>query len=146
MKQLLTAILPLVLSGILFAQDDPTDTPTTRALTALLPMRDQARYGQWLRHQADSAKFAAWLAVQKEQSEFARWVAAQHDQSAFAAWVMAQQKDAGRAVFAYYLAKPELLLGVRHTCERPNYGGNAFEPVRRNLWLRVARGESLPSQ
>ena len=129
----LLLITALSMSGVLHAQDDPTDTPTTRALTALLPMRDQARYGQWLRHQADSAKFAAWLAGQSEQSEFANWLSA-------------QQQIAAKAVFAYYLAQPQMLLGVRRTFDHPNYGGNAFEPIRQNLWLRVARGESLPSQ
>ncbi len=144
MKQLLTAILPLVISGVLFAQGDPTDTPTTRALSALLPMRDQARQGQWLRHQADDAEFAGWLARQEEFSGFARWVAAQSDQSAFAAWLVVQQQDAGKAVFASYLRQPDVLLAVRSIQGHPNYGGNAFEAIRLNLWLQVARGEALP--
>ena len=132
------------MSGAPFAQGDPTDTPTTRALSALLPLRDQARQGQWLRHQADDAQFAGWLARQQEFSGFARWVAAQSDQSAFAAWLVAQQQDAGKAVFASYLGQPEVLLGARRAYARPNYGGNAFEAARRNLWLQFARGEAQP--
>ncbi len=130
----LAAIAAMLASGVvLHAQDDPTDTPTTRALSALLPLRDQARHGEWLRHQAAEAQFAAWLARQSEESAFARWVAS-------------QQKDAGKAVFASYLGQPDVLLGARRTHDRPNYGGNAFEAIRRDIWLRVARGESLPSR
>jgi hypothetical protein len=143
----LAAILVLVTSGVLFAQadtNDPTDTPTVRALTALLPLRDQALHGEWLRHQASEAQFAEWLSRQNESSEFARWVAAQSQQSAFAGWLMAQKQSAGKGVFASCLGSPDLLLGVRSSYARPNYGGNAFEAVRRNLWLQVARGEALP--
>ena len=132
MKRLAAIIALFASGGVLHAQDDPTDTPTTRALSALLPLRDQARHGDWLRYQADEAQFAEWLSWQREQSGFARWLAA-------------QQQAAAKAVFASYLGQPELLLGVLRAHGRPNYAGNAFEPVRRNLWLDVAEGQPLPA-
>ena len=116
----LAAIAALLASGAVSpAQDDPADTPTTRALAALLPMRDDALYARWLQRRAEDAKFAAWLD--------------------------AQQQAAAKAVFASYLGRPELLLGVMRAYGRPNYAGNAFEPVRRNLWLDVAEGQPLPA-
>ena len=116
----LAAIAALLASGAVSpAQDDPADTPTTRALAALLPIRDDALYAQWLHRRADEAKFASWLE--------------------------AQQQAAAKAVFASYLGQPELLLGVLRAHNRPNYAGNAFEPVRRNLWLDVAEGQPLPA-
>lgn len=130
MRLLLASLTAVVMSGVLYAQGAPTDTPTIRALTALLPLRDQARYGQWLQRQAGEAKFAEWLTRQDQQSAFARRVAV-------------QQKDAGKAVFASYLGQPGVLLGARSTHDRPNYGGNAFESIRHDIWLRVARGQAL---
>ena len=116
-----TAAIAALLASVaaLLAQGDPADTPTVRALSALLPMRDDALYARWLHRQADEAKFAAWLD--------------------------AQQQAAAKAVFASYLGQPELLLGVLRAYGRPNYAGNAFEPVRRNLWLDVAEGQPLPA-
>jgi hypothetical protein len=99
----LAATILLVMSGVLFAQNtnDPTDTPTVSALTALLPLRDQANYGRWL---------------------------------------VGQTKSAGTAKFVAALSRPALLLQVKGDVDRPNYGGNAFEEVKKNAWLRFAKG------
>jgi hypothetical protein len=115
----LAAIL-IVMAGVLFAQtntNDPADTPTVRALVALLPLRDQANYGRWLAVQAHDAQFASWLG--------------------------AQTKGIGPAKFAAALGQPALLLQVREAVDRPNYGGNAYEAERKMLWLRVAEGKPV---
>jgi hypothetical protein len=115
----LAAAIFIVMSGVLFAQDtnDPTDTPTVRALTALLPLRDQANYG--------------------------RWLVGQNKQSQFAEWIEAQTRRIGPAKFSAALSQPALLLQVKEDVDRPNYVGNAFEEIRKTLWLRLARGESI---
>ncbi len=112
------AVALLASGAASLAQGDPDDTPAARALSALLPVRDDALYARWLQRRAEEAKFASWLE--------------------------AQRQAAAKAVFASYLGRPELLLGVMRAHDRPNYNGNAFEPVRRSLWLDVARGEPLP--
>jgi hypothetical protein len=128
----LVATILLVMSGVLFAQDtnDPTDTPTVRSLTALLPLRDQANYGRWLVGQNKQAQFAEWLMRQDKEAQFAEWL-------------KEQIKGIGPAKFAAALSQPALLLQVKEDVDRPNYEGNAFEEVRKNAWLRFARGESI---
>jgi hypothetical protein len=116
----LAAAILVVMSGVLFAQtntNDPTDTPTVRALTALIPMRQQANYGLWLSGQARQSLFAQWLEAQTTEARKARFVSA--------------------------LGQPQVLLGTRAAADKPNYGGNAFAPLQRTLWLRMARGESV---
>ena len=158
------------MSGVLFAQGDPTDTPTVRALTGLLPLRRQADYGVWLSRQARDARFAEWLGTQASEAQFAewlgtqaseaqfadwlgsqagnakfaRWLGAQANEAQFAEWLGAQTKDARKARFVYALSQPAILLGTRDEAAKLNYGGNAFEPIRLNLWLQFARGEALP--
>lgn len=103
----LAAAILVAMSGVLFAQtntNDPTDTPTVRALSALLPLRQQALYGMWLEAQTGEARKAAFVAT---------------------------------------LASPETLLDIRAKANRPNYGGNAYAPLHRTIWLRMARGEGV---
>jgi hypothetical protein len=127
----LVAILVLALAAVALGQtNDPTDTPTVRALTALIPLKEQALRGQS-------------LAAQERQALFAKWLALQGHQAAFAEWLAGQVELGGKAKFAMFLATPEDLLATRALYERPNYGGNAFAPLQRTLWLRMARGESV---
>jgi hypothetical protein len=143
----LTSAILLVMSGALFAQtntNNPTDTPTVRALTALLPLRDQANYGRWLAAQGEQAKFAGWVAAQGKQAEFASWLEGQAYEAKFAGWVAAQTQNVGKARFVAALGNPELLLQVREDVNRPNYGGNALEAKRKALWLETAKGHITP--
>jgi hypothetical protein len=114
----LATILVLALAAVALGQtNDPTDTPTVRALTALIPLKKQAVFAEWLALQGHQAAFAEWLAGQVELG--------------------------GKAKFAMFLATPEDLLATRALYERPNYGGNAFEAERKSMWLRLARGEEI---
>jgi hypothetical protein len=63
----LAAAVFIAMSGVLFAQtntNDPTDTPTVRALTALLELRERANNGKWITSQAknvNKARFVLFL-------------------------------------------------------------------------------------
>ena len=105
---------------------DPTiNDPTVAALTALLPLKEQAKFGLFLRESQERTKLGLFL---KDN----------HDRTKFAGFLNAQGRFA-------LLADKETLLRVKAEADRPNYGGNAAARTRNNLWKAIVEGRAVPS-
>lgn len=127
MKALLQLLVPAMLLASAMGQEaqprpDLTD-PTVLQLKALLPLKQQAKFGDfiWRQHQFS------------EVGEFLQT----NDKLANVGGFLGKQKRFSMA------ADPQMLLLMRAEQERPNYPGNGYAAVQAKLWQAFIEGDPV---
>lgn len=125
MKTLLQLLVPAMLLASAMGQEaqprpDLTD-PTVLKLKALLPLKQQAKFGKFLLSQEQFAEFGKFVMGQGQFAHFGEF--------------MGSQKR-----FAM-MADKQMLLLVRAEQTRPNYPGNAYAAVQQDLWASFLAGD-----
>jgi len=115
---LLAALLSLASAMGQEAQPRPDLTdPTVLALKALLPLKQQAKFGEF-------------VLGQKQQAKFGEFLKARHPEAKFGGFLGKQKRMA-------MLSNKDVLLLLHTEAERPNYPGNAYAKSGGNLWLLI---------
>ena len=93
--------------------------PTVLKLKALLPLKQQAEFGEFLLRQQPQAEFGKFGMRQGAQAQFADFL--------------------GRQKRFSMLSNKDVLLLLHTEAERPNYPGNAYAKVGGNPWLLILK-------